>query len=128
MPPATMDLATPVSCLSCGASSGSWRALEIAEAPAGKAERAGTARRPSSDLRSGSRARTLLGARIVFNNRHSTVDCTVRDLSAIGAKVLVSPHVPVPDEFDLHIPQKRRKHRARIMWRDAEACGVRFVE
>jgi hypothetical protein len=123
-----MDLATPVSCSGCGATFGTWRAVETSDDASGHAGAGRAARRPSSDLRSDNRSRTLLGAQIVFNNRCSTIDCMVRDLSSKGAKVLVSPHVAIPDEFDLTIPQSQRKHRARIMWRDAEACGVRFIE
>jgi hypothetical protein len=117
-----MDLDTPVSCHGCGASLGTWRAFASSAGSTGAEQR-----RPSSDLRLDSRLRTLLGAQIVFNNRYSSVDCTVRDLSSTGAKVLVSPHVAIPDEFDLDIPQRRRKHRAQIIWRDAEVCGVRFL-
>jgi hypothetical protein len=128
MPPQTMDLATPVSCSGCGAPSGTWRAVETSSDASGHADTRPAIRRPRSDLRTDSRSRTLLGAQIVFNNRCSTIDCTVRDLSPTGAKVLVSPHVAIPDEFDLNIPQSQRKHRARIMWRDADSCGVRFIK
>ena len=128
MAPPTMDLATPVSCSGCGATFGTWRAVETADDARSQAGASPPARRrPTSDLRSDNRSRTLLGAQIVFNNRCSTIDCTVRDLSATGAKVLISPHVAIPDEFDLNIPQSQRKHRAKIMWRDADSCGVRFI-
>jgi hypothetical protein len=127
LPPDTMDLATSVSCRECGSAAGSWRALEISSSTDGGESTDSVRRRPSSDLRAQHRARTLLGARIEFNNGSSTVDCTVRDLSATGAKVLLSPHVAIPDEFDLAIPQGQRRHRARIIWRNAQSCGVRFI-
>jgi hypothetical protein len=72
--------------------------------------------------------RSLVGGKVVFNGRHSTLDCTLRDLSASGAKLYFSAHVPIPEEFDLELPQKGRTHRARIMWRTADSCGVRFIE
>jgi hypothetical protein len=81
-----------------------------------------------SDLRSASRVRSLLGARIVFNNRFSTVDCVVRDISASGAKLLVTGANMLPEEFELEIPQKGRKHRVRLVWRRGDVCGVQFLE
>jgi hypothetical protein len=70
--------------------------------------------------------RSLLQGRIVFNNRNSSLDCTLRDLSEKGAQLTFSAHVPVPDEFDLEIPLKGRKHRVQVMWRRAGRCGVEF--
>jgi hypothetical protein len=71
--------------------------------------------------------RSMLGARIVFNNQCSTIECTIRDFSSAGAKLLVSSAVPFPQEFDLVVPKKGRAYRARLVWRGPEACGVCFV-
>jgi hypothetical protein len=109
-------------CSACGENHGSWRTVERAEAALE------TEARPSSDLRAAKRTRSLLGGKVVFNGRRSTLDCTLRDLSASGAKLYFSAHVPIPEEFDLELPQKGRTHRARIMWRTADSCGVRFIE
>jgi hypothetical protein len=121
-PPATFDLQASVLCSACGENHGSWRAVERAEA-ASESEAA----RPSSDLRAAKRTRSLLGGKVVFNGRSSSLDCTLRDLSATGAKLYFSAHVPIPEEFVLEVPQKGRTHRARIMWRTADSCGVRFI-
>jgi CheY-like chemotaxis protein len=82
----------------------------------------------AQDARLSARIRAYLGARVVFNNRFSTVDCMVRDISAGGAKLVFSGNDPVPQEFELHIPQKGLCYRARIVWRRGLSCGVQFLE
>lgn len=79
------------------------------------------------ESRQAERVRTFLRARIVFNNNNSTIDCTVKNISASGAKIDVSDAVAVPEFFDLIIPQKGQTYRARIAWRDEQAIGVNFV-
>jgi hypothetical protein len=80
-----------------------------------------------TDLRLAPRKRSLLGGRIVFNNRSSTLDCTVRDLSPTGAKLLLTSTATIPSEFDLEIPLKEQTLHARVMWHRGNACGVSFV-
>jgi hypothetical protein len=121
-PPATFDLSAMVSCKACGADQGSWRAFEALDMVPKLQESL-----PKSDLRTARRIRSILGARIVFNRQCSAIECTVRDLSHMGAKLVVSPHAAIPDEFDLDIPKKARTYRSRLMWRQAGTCGVRFI-
>ena len=78
--------------------------------------------------RKSERIRAFLGAQILFNNNNSTVDCQVRNISSLGAKILVSPTVSVPDEFDLLVPQKGRSYRCKLRWRLDEAVGVEFLD
>jgi PilZ domain len=72
--------------------------------------------------------RTLIAAKISFNNGQSTLDCLIRNLSDTGAKLIVSAAIALPDGFDLLIPQKSVTRRVRIVWRRGEAMGVRFDE
>ena len=53
-----------------------------------------------SDKRNALRRSTLKGGKIVFNAGRSTIDCTVRNLSATGAKLQVNSVVGIPDTFD----------------------------
>jgi hypothetical protein len=80
------------------------------------------------ERRKGVRSKSLLGARIVYNNRASTIDCTVRNISPTGARLVFGGPVAAPDEFDLVISQKERTHRCRIAWRKANEIGVAFVD
>jgi hypothetical protein len=73
------------------------------------------------------RARTLLGARILFRQGNSTLDCRVRDISLYGAKLEMSSTVALPEEFDLTIPQKGHRYRCVLRWRRAEQAGVEFL-
>ena len=81
-----------------------------------------------TDIRRADRIRCLLRAQIIFNNRMSTVDCTIKNISETGAKLVLANTLSVPNEFELHIPQKGRSYRARMIWRDTESLGVEFVE
>ena len=78
--------------------------------------------------RSSERVRAFLGAQILFNNHNSTVDCQIRNISAGGAKLLVSSTVSVPQEFELSVPQKGRTFRCRLRWRIQDAVGVEFLD
>ena len=66
------------------------------------------------------RLKSLIAARIVFNNGQSTLDCVIRNLSDTGAKLTVSAAVTLPDCFDLIISQKSVTRRGRIVWRRGE--------
>ena len=74
------------------------------------------------------RMRTLIAAKISFNNGQSTLDCLIRNLSDTGAKLIVSAAIALADSFDLLIPQKSVTRRVRIVWRRGEEMGVRFDE
>jgi PilZ domain len=81
-----------------------------------------------SEFRSAVRARSLLRGRIFFNNQYSPMECTVRDISATGAKLAFGGPDGIPYEFGLEIPVKRQKFRARLVWRQGSMCGVKFLE
>ena len=52
------------------------------------------------------RLKSLLGGRISFSRRQSTMDCMVRNIAPHGALV-VFPHTSLtPTEFTLHIPHR----------------------
>jgi c-di-GMP-binding flagellar brake protein YcgR len=81
-----------------------------------------------AEVRRDERVRAFLRARIIFNNQNTTVECTIKNISAHGAKIELSQALTVPSEFDLEVPQKGRTYRARMMWRDSSAIGVQFIE
>lgn len=80
------------------------------------------------EKRPASRIRTIMNARIIFNNGSSTLDCIVRNLSETGAKLEVSGAVTVPERFELDIPRKGERRRARIVWRRSDEMGIAFEE
>jgi hypothetical protein len=68
------------------------------------------------------RRRSLKGARIVFNNRRSAIDCTVRNVSAHGALLLLPNIAGVPNGFELWIDGAC--HTARMVWKGDGKIGV----
>lgn len=77
--------------------------------------------------RTSPRVRTFLKGRIIFNNRMSTMDCVVRNISSTGAKLQLTEAVTLPDLFELSIPQKGETVRAKLRWRRGEEAGVSFI-
>ena len=78
--------------------------------------------------RKSQRARTMLGAQIIFNNRSSTVDCQIRNMSEDGAKIIVHDHLSIPQHFEFHVPQKGRSFRAKVIWRKDNEAGLEFLQ
>jgi hypothetical protein len=83
--------------------------------------------RAMSEHRIHPRIRSLIGGRIEFNNRQSTMDCIIRELSEGGAKLEISQSITLPEEFDLLIPKRNQSHHVRICWRHEDFIGVEFV-
>jgi hypothetical protein len=78
------------------------------------------------ERRKNSRQRTLKSEKIVFNNRASVIDCTIRNLTNAGAMLLVASTVGIPDSLDLLIETRRPLQACRVTWRRKEALGVVF--
>jgi hypothetical protein len=73
------------------------------------------------------RQRTLKGALIAFNNRSSTIDCVVRNLTPSGAMLEVASTVGIPDRFELK-PEHDDFRWCRVRWRRNDTLGVAFEE
>lgn len=81
-----------------------------------------------AEPRKSTRQRTMLGAKIIFNNRMSTLDCRIRNISREGAKVILGDHYAIPQVFEFHVPQKDDTYRARVIWRHDNEVGIEFLE
>jgi PilZ domain len=79
------------------------------------------------DRRSSKRRRTVLTGKVLFNNRASVFDCTVRDLSDTGAQLTLADVTALPPDFELEIPSKDMLVQAYVMWSRGKNHGVRFV-
>lgn len=78
------------------------------------------------ERRHAERSRTFLGGTIIFNKGNSQVACQIRNFSSLGAKLILSGAVNLPDEFDVHIPQKHHTFHSRLCWRHEQELGVAF--
>ena len=74
------------------------------------------------------RLRSLLTGTVVFNAHQATLDCTVRSISAHGAKVVLAEAFRMPDEFELAIPHHDQVHRATVIWRKGEGAGLALTD
>jgi diguanylate cyclase (GGDEF)-like protein len=59
--------------------------------------------RSQGSAQAGTRRRVLKGAQIAFHGGHSTIDCTVRELSDEGARLSVTSTADIPERFKLAI-------------------------
>jgi hypothetical protein len=80
----------------------------------------------SDERRTLLRQRSFLQGRLYFNNRRSSLDCLVRDISSHGAKLKVSDSIAIPEFVELHIPNKDETYRAKVQWRTGFEIGVTF--
>jgi hypothetical protein len=74
------------------------------------------------------RLRSLLKGKIIYNNRLSTVDCVVRDISGSGARLALPQNFTLPDRFELYVPLKEKTYAAEVRWRGDEDFGVMFID
>ena len=74
------------------------------------------------------RDRTLLSAKVVFNNGRSTMDCLVRNLSTEGACVQVESTVGLPTEVDLVIANDSDPRPCNVIWQSANRVGLSFKQ
>ncbi|MDP2355479.1 MAG: PilZ domain-containing protein [Beijerinckiaceae bacterium] len=74
------------------------------------------------------RSRTLIGARAMFNEGRSSLDCQIRNLSATGARLNFESTLGLPNTFVLEIPSRGQLVAVAVRWRKEAAVGVEFVE
>lgn len=80
------------------------------------------------ERRASPRQKSLLKGRIYFNNRMSSIDCVIRDISAEGARLQFSSTVATPEVVELYIPNKDQTLRAQVRWRKTDELGVVFAD
>jgi PilZ domain len=73
------------------------------------------------------RRRALKRARITFKGRWATINCTVLDLSDLGACLKVESPIGIPDTFDLVLDHTLVR-ACRVTWRKATQIGIEFTK
>ncbi len=79
-----------------------------------------------SEHRQTIRMRRLKDARLVFNGRKSVMNCTVRNASEQGAKLLMAEPYMAPAEFELTISGADPRSVRKIWFKENE-MGVKFL-
>ena len=78
----------------------------------------------AAEKRSVPRRRVLKAGTIEFGG--SAIDCTVRNLSRVGAALDVMTPVGIPHEFVLIVPSDEMRFTCRVVWRKPARIGVSF--
>lgn len=76
--------------------------------------------------RAADRRRVLKAGLIAYNERHVTLPCGVRDMSASGARLSVTGSISAPDTFELIIEVDGIEVPCEVVWRRGQEVGVRF--
>ncbi len=79
------------------------------------------------EQRSSRRPRVLLTGRLVFGEADLTVDCTIRDLTATGARLKLSGPAALPAKLKLIEVNSGRVHDCEVSWRRLPEIGVSFL-
>jgi PilZ domain len=82
---------------------------------------------PRVERRQAPRRRVLKAGIVAFNDRFVSVQCTVRDISATGARLRVSGSISAPDKFELIIDIDGMEAHCEVVSRKANEIAVRFV-
>lgn len=78
------------------------------------------------DRRQSVRDKVFYGAVAEINDRGSTMDCVVRNISEGGACVEFGDATDLPEEMNLSVARKGRSFLARLIWRQANKVGLAF--
>lgn len=81
----------------------------------------------SNEARIAPRRRVLKSGKVAYSDRHVTIDCLVRDMSATGARLRIEGSVTAPDTFELLIPLEGLEANCQVVWRSGADLGVRFL-
>lgn len=74
------------------------------------------------------RRRCLLGARVIFNNRRSTITCTVKNLSGTGALLSFGETKDIPDTLEILLDKRSTLAAASVVWRSERQLGIAFTD
>jgi hypothetical protein len=82
----------------------------------------------TDECRRSTRDPTYLPGVIYFNHGRNSLSCVVRDYSYEGARIVIFDPINVPNEVELHIPDRNRLVHATVRWRHGNKIGLAFSE
>jgi hypothetical protein len=80
------------------------------------------------DRRQSERLPSILEGRVVLEKEASKLQCTLRDISATGARIWLPASMELPREFDLEIPVLQQIMPVQLMWSKGRTHGVQFLQ
>jgi PleD family two-component response regulator len=102
------------------ASAAAYVEADLAPSAAGTSER-------QSDRRAVHRQRVFKRAKIFIPSMPSAIDCTMRDVSAKGARLIVGAPLMVPEKFDVIFGNTTERKPVVLRWQIGNQIGVQFV-
>ncbi|MFO1183315.1 MAG: PilZ domain-containing protein [Bauldia sp.] len=81
-----------------------------------------------ANRRTATRFPAALQGLLIYGDLTFRVRCTVRDISATGARIDLPLGVGVQDDCYLYLVEKKLIARARLVWRAPREKGVHFLE
>ena len=73
------------------------------------------------------RLRVFKSVKLVFGNA-SVLDCVVRDLTTVGARIEIPNTIDLPQVFEMTFDGGRSIRSCRLVWRTSSGTGVEFSE
>jgi hypothetical protein len=80
-----------------------------------------------TESRIAKRQRVLKSAKAIFNHNQSVIDCTVRDISATGARLVTSNADLLPESIRFLLTQENLIRDAKVVWRRGQLIGIHFT-
>lgn len=81
---------------------------------------------PQTERRGARRQRVLKGAQLSFNGGYGALECTVRNLSETGARLVFGETSAVPPKFQFRLAGEARRVQATVRWRSMTDIGISF--
>jgi len=80
----------------------------------------------ANERRAVPRHKSFIQGRVYYNNRHSSMDCILREFTDIGARLEFSDVTGLPDKFEIYVPSKDLYFQAQVIWHKGNSLGVRW--
>jgi PilZ domain len=78
------------------------------------------------ERRKSARSRVLKGAKLVIGTS-SVIDCVVRNLTNIGARIEIPNTIDLPESLDITFDGGRSFRPCRLAWRTLDETGLEFI-
>ena len=82
---------------------------------------------PAAERRPQRRKRVLLGGIVSYSGGVFSLNCTIRDLSESGARIVFSSNQPLPTEIFFINIRDGVVHEAEVVWHKGKAAGIKFL-
>ncbi|HJT42809.1 MAG TPA: PilZ domain-containing protein [Rhizomicrobium sp.] len=81
---------------------------------------------PPAERRPARRKRVLLTGIVAYSDGARSFDCTIRNVSQTGARIVMGKNQQFPTDFYLINIRDRVAYDAKVIWNDGSEVGVTF--